>query len=93
MTAWDTILSGQILQGIIEANTNVMGNWFYVFIFGMALSIIYFKTHDIVVTALTFMLVMVVAIAKFPNYLLQIIVIFLTFAVASLFFLLFKRVD
>ena len=45
-TAFDLIMSGKIVEGIIYPFTNLMGNYFYVILYLLALIMIYNKNQS-----------------------------------------------
>lgn len=53
------LVSGNILQAIIESYTGIMGDWFWVLYLGLGFIMIYLKNKDFVSTAL-------IALAIFP---------------------------
>lgn len=93
MVAWDTLMNGNVYGAITQVYTDVMGNWFYALIIGGGLSIVYFKTQDIGVTAITLLLILgsVFSLGLLPIQVNRLLYTLVIFGVVSIIYLTFKK--
>jgi len=89
-TPWDLLISGQIIEGIIQSYTDTMGYWLYVFLVGLGLFLIYEKTQNIGTTGIVALLIAGVVMAVMPPQVQILANLLVIFALAAILWKAFK---
>lgn len=76
------LLNGSIIEAVMLVYTNVMGNWFWTLLYMLGFIMIYFKSKDFVVTALTALITLPLILPILPSDVHRIIYLFVAMAIA-----------
>ena len=87
---WDLLTSGQLVEAVIGAYTNVMSMFFYGIIIFIALGIIYMKTQNIGTVAITCLLIGGAILTVMPPEIVNLSYILMAFGITVIFYKLFR---
>lgn len=76
-TAFDMLLAGQFLAGLIYPYTNLIGNYFYVILYGLGMVMLYFQNEKFAASGLVGTLVAASVMTVMPPEIHFIIFMFL----------------
>lgn len=87
---FNQMAGGDIYGAVIASYTNVMGGFFYMFLFGLALAMIYFKTRNFGNVCVIGILISPVIAAFIPSIAAYSITMLLTLSMALILYRLFR---